>query len=69
MAFLRRVFGVIDALIREDNGMFEGGVSGSGGVLDFVGNGGVFGRNDVLIFRRGIIRTYKDVKRGLQAVQ
>jgi hypothetical protein len=49
--------------------MFEGGVFGSGGVLDFVSNGGVFGRNDVLIFRQGIIRTYKDVKRGLQAVQ
>jgi hypothetical protein len=49
--------------------MFERGVFGSGGMLDFVNNEGVFRQNDVLMFRQGIIRTYKDVKRGLQAVQ
>jgi hypothetical protein len=65
---LRRVFGVINAWIREDNGKFKGGVFKSKAVVDFVRNKGVIKRNDVLIFRGGIIRTYKDVKCGLQAL-
>jgi hypothetical protein len=69
MAFLRRVFGVADARKGEDDGGFEGGVSGSGGLFESVGIGGVVGRNDVLIFREGIIRTYKVVKCGLRALQ
>ena len=42
IAFLKRVFGIIDALIREDNGMFKGGVFKSEGVLNFINNEGVF---------------------------
>ena len=38
-------------------------------MFDFVSNGGVVGWNDVLIFRGGIKRTYKDVKCDLQGLQ
>jgi hypothetical protein len=41
-------------------------VCGSGGLFEFVGIGSVVGRNDVLIFRGGIIKT---IKCGLQALQ
>jgi len=56
---LRRVFGITNIEIGEDGG---GGVSRSRGVFDFASGVGVIGRNDVLIFRGGIIRTWKDVK-------
>jgi hypothetical protein len=56
---LRRVFGIAKAEMGEDGG---GRVSGSRGIFDFAGGVGVVGRNDVLIFRGGIIRTWKDVK-------
>jgi hypothetical protein len=62
---LRRVFGDVNARIEEDDSGFEGGVSGSGGLFDFVNISGVVKRNDVLIFREGIIKT---LKCGLQAL-
>ena len=56
---MRRVFGIVDIEIREDGG---GGVSRSKGVFDFASGVGIVKRNDVLIFRGGIIRMWKDVK-------
>ena len=50
----------------EDNSRFEGGVYGSGGLFEIVNISGVVGRNDILIFRGGIIKT---LKYGLQALQ
>jgi hypothetical protein len=66
MAFLRRVFGIANARIGEDDRGFKGRVSRSGGLFDFVNVVDVIRQNDVLIFREGIIKT---LKCDLQALQ
>ena len=62
---MKRVFGNVNTRKGEDDSGFKGGVFKSKGLFNFVNIGGVIKRNDILIFREGIIRTFKCVKCGL----